>query len=344
MNDEPDVAWRLLIQCGDAIGTGFVVGRGTALTCAHVVGDRTKCTVTLPSSGDTRECEVEPADSAWDLAERPWSDVAVVTLPPEFTAAAPLGPASPPPARGALLDVFGYPAAYAGRGQRTQVQVVGSDEFGKSLQVNGLQGYDGQIARGYSGSAAVDVNSGRVVGMVAAADQDPTARIAWVIPLATIAELWHPLRELLPRALSVDPEFTLACRDLNYRNYANALTRLNKLTSIYSQHAEIYLYQVLAGLAGTRPGRYAIETIEAVERRLHWAWQLTPGDPQVAALWAVLKEDYYAMRGFPDSPPSLEELRSAAARITPGQAQLIIDHVNAPECPTWAFLLQRSTQ
>jgi Trypsin-like peptidase domain len=344
MNGQSDVAWRLLVRCGEEVGAGFVVAGGFALTCAHVVNNQTRCTVTLPAGGDAIECGVEPVDGTWDFATKPWSDIAVITLPPGLKVApAPLGPVRPKPSRGALLDVFGFPSAYEGRGQRTQVHVVGDDEFGKSLQVNGLVGYDGRVAPGYSGSAAVDVNSGRVVGMVTAADRDPSVRIAWVIPLETVAELWHPLADMMPHALSVDPDFMQACQDLNYRRYGDALSRLNKLASVYPDEADIYFYQVLAGLAGTRPGRYAIDAIEAIEQRLRWAWKLASGSAQIGAVWAVLKEDYYIMRGFSDhSSPSLDELKSAAANIKPDYARLVTWHIPAPECPTWKFLVTRS--
>ncbi len=203
-----DDLWRVRVRCGERVGVGFVVASGFVLTCAHVVEDRTDPIVELPSTKDHWKGQIYFYDKTWHEAQKPWADVAVVALPDGVALSpAPLGPLAPQPQQKTLLEVFGFPPNYANkdgdRGQRTQVRVTGMDEFGKSLQVDGSGEHDGKITGGYSGSAATDVRSGRVVGMVTQADQDPTAKIAWVIPLATISESWSDLRDLLPRIRSL---------------------------------------------------------------------------------------------------------------------------------------------
>jgi Trypsin-like peptidase domain len=343
-----DDLWRVRVHCGKRVGAGFAVAGGFVLTCAHVVEDRTDPMVELPSMKERWTGRIAFYDKDWHEAQKSWADVAVIALPDGVALSpAPLGPLAPQPQRGTLLEVFGFPLKYAGhedRGQRTQVQVVGMDEFGKSLQVNGSSEYDGKIIEGYSGSAATDVRSGRVVGMVTQADRDATARIAWVIPLATISESWTDLRNLLPNAFTVDPEVVRAIQDLNYGRYAETLTRLNGLIDLYPTETDMYYYRALAGLAGIRPGRYSMDMILAVEQLLRHAWNLTQPTmrpPHIGALWALVREDYYVIRGFRETAPVLDELRHAAHGLSDQHSYELLRHVPAYECPTWRKLNDR---
>ncbi|MGH3767027.1 MAG: S1 family peptidase [Pseudonocardiaceae bacterium] len=278
MTPDSDDLWRVRVRCGERVGAGFAVAGGFVLTCAHVVMDRADPVVELPSTKERWTGQIAFYDKTWHEAEKPWADVAVIALPNNgVLSPAPLGPLAPQPQRGTRLEVFGFPSNYArqdDRGQRTQVQVVGMDEFGKSLQVNGSSEHDGKVIEGYSGSAATDVRSGRVVGMVTQADLDPTARISWIIPLVTISESWPSLRDHLPNAFDVDREVHRAIRDLHNSRYTEALTRLNGLIDLYPTEVDMYYYRALAGLAGIRPGRYSLDMILAVEQLLQHAWNL----------------------------------------------------------------------
>lgn len=344
-----DDVWRVRVRCGDSVGAGFVVAGGLVLTCAHVVKNQTDPMVELPGRAEQWTGQIVFRDDTWHEARKPWADVAVIAVPDGVALSpAPLGPLAPQPQRGALLEVFGFPPNYArqeDRGQRTQVQVVGPDEFGKSLQVNGLTGYDGKIIEGYSGSAATDVRSRRVVGMVTQADLDVTTRIAWVIPLVRIHESWPDLCDLLPNAFAVDPEVVRAIQDLDYGRYAEALTRLNGLIDLYPTETDMYYYRALAGLAGVRPGRYSMDMILAVEELLRYAWNLAQPTamrpPHVGALWALVREDYYVIRGFRETAPLLAELRHAAHGLSDQHSCELLRHVPAYECPTWRGLNNR---
>jgi hypothetical protein len=353
MTDQWRQAWRLRIRevrsdgrPGEVLGAGFVVARAMGMTCAHVVEGMTDCWIEAPDTqGETHRCKVRPADPGWSPSSHSSTDIALIEDTPGHLPVAPLGPRELPRV-GRRLDALGYPARYAtagDRGQRTQVHVVGTDETGTLIQVDGLQGFDGQIQPGYSGGAAVDVASGRVVGMVVSADQARSAtplKIAWIIPLATLARSWSPLADMLPKGITVDPEFLGAVNDLYHCSYVPALQRLNALVTLYPTEPDMYYYRALAGLSGQRPGGYAAPMVEAVERLLSEALGLTPSLPQahVRALWALVQEDYYIIRGIPVDPERLQGLQSAVGWVDPRHADEILRHVPAVECPTWQRL------
>ncbi|HEY2673073.1 MAG TPA: serine protease [Rugosimonospora sp.] len=412
MTDDTRQTWRLRIRDvradgapGEVLGAGFVVAEGIGMTCAHVVGGMEECWIEAPDTpGETHRCAVRTIDPEWTLlASHPSTDIALITVPRHLPLA-PLGPRERPRV-GGELDALGYPARYASagdRGQRTHVHVVGADETGTLLQVDGLQGFDGQIQPGYSGGPAVDLASGRVVGMVVssdrlsaptppvppgapsetdesgrptadprvraaaaaearrraeardryerqrreyarvAADQPALLKIAWIIPLETLADRWSPLTDLLPRGITVDPEFVGAVNDLSHHAYARALGRLNALVTLYPDEPDMYYYRALAGLSGQRPGGYAAPMVEAVERLLGEALRrnATAPDAHLRSLWALVQEDYYVIRGIPVDLGNLQSLQSAADRIEPRHADEILRHVPAVECPTWQRLLR----
>ncbi|MEU3116541.1 serine protease [Micromonospora chalcea] len=341
--------WRLRIRAttndgapSEVLGTAFVVAPGVALTCAHVVEGRVRCWAEAPGGwGSGQVCSTRYAVPGWSPGRYDGTDVAVVDVP-ESWPAAPLGPSAPPRPE-TPLDALGFPEQYSAaddRGQRTRVQVIGPDETGKLIQVNGLPGFDGQIQRGYSGGPVVDVTSGRVVGMVSTADMDKSLRISWIIPLATLAEAWPPLADLLPEQIRVDPEFVEAVAALNNGAYARALERFNTLVNMYPREVDVYYYRVLAALGGRRPGGYRYEVIRAMENLLQIGIQIEPGrtSNHLRALWALIIEDYYEIRGIPTDRSRLRGLQAALSGVGSDRAREIINHVPAVECPTWQGL------
>ncbi len=335
---DPDSSWQLRIRRlndgdstpGNVIGAGFAVTGHEALTCAHVINDAKECWVELRGGEhETQRCKVQTLQPAGDSADSR-SDIAVINLL-EPVQSAPLGPRNPP-IEGAELEVIGFPRSYGAREQRARVRVTGPVANGL-LQVNGQYGHSG-IVEGFSGSAAVDLRSRRVVGMVVEADRDPSCMVAWIIPLATIAGFWKQLGDLLPKSLSVDPEFCGAVKDLEYGAYGDALNRLNGILQDYPKEADVFYYRVLAELRGKRPGGYTRPVIEAVVRLLDRALSLNPQAGHVKALLALVREDYYVLRGLvPTSATAKEPLQ-----ISPQHAEEILRHVPAPECPTWQYL------
>jgi hypothetical protein len=341
---------------GSVLGAGFIANRGSALTCAHVVEKLSQCWIDLPETGQTFRCDVRYADPDWTPEAPDWRDVAVITVP-DYLPTAPVGPLQRP-GGDSVLDVLGFPARYAegdNRGQRTRVHVVGPDERNRLLQVDGLQGFDGTVQQGYSGGPAVDVQSGRVVGMVVASDRLRAAvpgqyavKIAWIIPIDTLVGVWPPLQLVLPHALSVDPEYVAAISTLRHGGYGQALTQLNQLSTTYPHEPDMYFYRALAGLAGVRPGAYARPMVEAVEALLRYARNLRPvaSVAHVSLLWALVKEDYYLKRGIPEpeGDPEIGELMASLTWIERNYAVEIVRHVPARECTAWKKLDVRSAQ
>jgi len=331
----PGQPWRLRVRSvtGEDVGAGFCVTREQALTCAHVIEPGTECLVELPGSDAAQRCAVKPVQLAGaDRATR--SDIAVITLARPLTAA-PLGPAEPPPP-GVVLEAVGFPDIYAGHGDReqiTQIRVSGPLADGL-LQVEELPGKP-PIVEGYSGSAAVDVRSGRAVGMVVESGEPG---VAWIIPLRTIACAWTELASLLPRGLDADPDFTRAVRDLDNRAYPDALSRLNTVRRYYPREPDVYYYQVLAALHGRRPGGYDRAAIDDVTKLLDYALQLDRNVSYVAALRALIIEDYFVLRGLRAPGYRREEPGPMDAK----HAREILLHVPAFECPTWQYLSKRS--
>ena len=235
-----------------------------------------------------------------------------------------------------VLEAVGFPDIYAGHGDReqiTQIRVSGPLADGL-LQVEELPGKP-PVVPGYSGGAAVDVRSGRAVGMVAESGEPG---VAWIIPLRTIASAWSELASLLPRGLDADPDFTRAVRDLDNRAYPEALSRLNAVRRYYPREPDVYYYQVLAALDGRRPGGYDRAAIDDVTKLLDYALQLDRGATYVAALRALVIEDYFVLRGLRAPGYRNEEPGPMDAE----HAREILVHVPAYECPTWQYLSKRS--
>ncbi len=165
--------------------------------------------------------------------------------------------------------------------------------------------------------------------------QPDLLRIAWIIPLSTIAEVWSPLARLLPRSIQVDPEFRRAVTELEFGSYPQAFQRLNALVTVYPYEPDLHYYRVLAGLGGVRPGAYTLPMIEAVEKLLEGALRLDSKAAHVQVVWALVKEDYYVLRGIPGGDYGLDRLRSAVAGIEDKYADEILRHVPADGCLTY---------
>ena len=358
-------SWRLRLRLaqqdgspGTVIGAGFAVTDDLALTTAHHIepncdhGDNdpeaTECAaakrpaarlwVEQPGSGRPAQlCEVEslqPDHHRWDASK----DVAVIHLPVAFEVAALGAPSLRDPKIN--LEVFGFPRTYYDRGQVAWVTGVNYDETGHLLQVNGAPGQP-SIVEGYSGSAAVDTHSSRVVGMMVQRDRDAATNIAWILPLATIARAWPRLSALLPDALPVDPQFVHAVHELRSGAYTEALIRLNGIYRIYPTEADIYYYRALAGLSGKRPGTYTAQHITSIEMLLRKGMELNSSAWHVWALYSLVIEDYYFLRGLKPRPYTDEQLYRLAASVRPEHIDELIRHVPARECPMWKMLYNR---
>ena len=335
-----ETSWRLRLQevgddgePGGVLGTGFAVPNHAVLTCAHVVEDVTECWVEpLDGSVKAQRCRIHDNPSTIDMTDGS-SDVAVISLtnsvPP-----APLGPYEPATS-GTEIEVVGYIDRYLdwGRTQATRGRIVGGSIKGL-IQVGILDGHP-PIVEGYSGGAAVDIRTGRVIGMVVQAE--PNHRIAWIIPLFAIADRWPPLAEYLPKGLLGDPEFLLAYDEFRYGHYEDALRRFGRVSMSYPREADIYYYRVLAALNGRRPGGYQGAVIEMMEQLLDYALRLKPDAAHIQALLALVGEDYYRLRGL---KPKVNREFLNIQEISEMHALEIVTNVVARECATWQYLNQ----
>ena len=185
MGDQPDsgLAVRVRDAAGRTAGVGVLVGPREILTCAHVVNT---------ALGRDRRAQDRPADEV--VVEPAGGDGPSLRarvqcwLPPPRTGAAgddiaglaltgtglpagvvPARLAANPPARGRVVDVFGYPGdpprAGGGWVEATVRGLVG----GGHLQLDSSTETALRVQPGFSGSPVYDRVSNRVVGLLAAA-------------------------------------------------------------------------------------------------------------------------------------------------------------------------------
>lgn len=334
----PDSMWRLRIRDLDAAGNpGYVRGAGfavtpkAALTCAHLKFDAECWVDVLEWQQPAQRCvATRPHGDPGDDIKS--TDIAIISLPRPFQAA-PLGPRTPP-ARGAELEIVGFPFGFPDLPERTRVRVTGTVTSGL-IQVDAVSGHS-PVAGGYSGSAAMDVRSGRVVGMMVGAATVATS--AWLIPLAEIAKSCPQLDLLLPERLDVDPEFRRAVDNLNQGDYKYALSCLNGIRGNYPGEPDIAYYRVLAALQGRRPGALSRPAVDEILNLLAQALAMAPGAGHVAALLALAWEDFYLLRGLEQNRYDLR----VPVDMPPWRAAEIVKHVYAPECIMWRELNIRS--
>ena len=170
---------RILDASGATVGSGFLIGTSTVLTCAHVVSDairtrpgsrpRDYVALDLPAFQQQRQAGVIPG--GWFPGHDP--DLAVLTLQ---------GPAlrtDPPRMRA------GDPGAVAVPLPQWQLPVA-----------------DWTERAGYSGMPCLDSAGGEIVGMVTSGDPG-TPELSWrVLPASVIAGYWPPAADPVALAAS----------------------------------------------------------------------------------------------------------------------------------------------
>lgn len=340
MSELPDF-WRLSVAAaiGDyPHGNAFVIDERRALTCAHVLDEGAE--IWLRRLG-------HPA-VPWRLdgervsaAGPPSADVSVVPLPKGFgSVTAPLG-AWRRPAKDTRVRAFGFPEA-GSTGEWAEAVVVGPSADGRWLQLTD-RGAGSKITQGYSGGAAVDAVTHLVVGMVIWASRgDSPSRNAWLVPLDLLAGDVAGLSELLSADYAAEKDYVAAREALTEGQYDEAAHLFFALAQ-RNQVAVLSYYAALAMLRGRAPhdhSRRAVEDICAVLRR---ARELDPDCVEAAALWAVVKEDYYRLRGLAVGVPTIEELSEDLSKISRLHADEIVSHTQAPSCGTWRLLRHRSS-
>ena len=346
-----EAPWGLRLRdgtTGAVLGTGFLIAPRLALTCWHVVDKSQDSGIRADFAGPAeRTTAAKPAHSNPAMVS---ADVAILRLD-EPGPVAPMGPAEPP-AVGTVLAVFGFPSApvaagtpaalrdrLANPGLWAQVVVDGFDLRAERLQLTSRAAHGMTVRPGFSGGPVVDPHAGLVVGMLAAGWEPH--RMALMIPVRALAACSPVLGEIMRSGGLSDPEFTRGLEALNARNYPAALTDFRAVCARRPELPDTWFYVALAALRGQRPRTHFTPYIEEIGRLLENAASLSPRQPHVLALWAVLKEDHHRVLGLDEGIPGAEQLRRAAASVTAEHAAEICDHVPAPETPTWRELQRR---
>jgi hypothetical protein len=198
---EEGACWRVRVRgAGGVLGAGIVVSSNEVLTCAHVVsagsGDRQvpptpppgALTLDFPGRADGTDDEqraARPVAGSWWPSE----DCALLAMDRPAPAGVTVAELS---TRTRYVDApvraFGHPrgaddgiwsrGTLAGRGgpRPSWLQFDGRDQTGRPVE------------RGFSGAGVLDGDD-RVIGMVVAADRSAGARVAWMIPAATLLRL-----------------------------------------------------------------------------------------------------------------------------------------------------------
>ena len=183
-------------------GMGILLDPRRVLTCAHVVN----AALGLPNDSAPEPtgsvsivfplCDGAQSIPGTVVAWRPMktssgvSDVAVLELRED--APRDVGSASFLVAEQALdgdvLMVFGVRAG-SETGNHVEAKLMGPTSAG-TVQIDGTGVLGAFVQGGFSGAAVWDVQKQRVVGMVVARDVNSADRIAYMIPVSALAEVW----------------------------------------------------------------------------------------------------------------------------------------------------------
>ncbi|MFD7324922.1 trypsin-like peptidase domain-containing protein [Streptomyces sp. NPDC059875] len=197
-------AWHVRVEHEGAVcGSGFLVGEGTVLTCAHVVHGLDRASVSFPGARGLGAVPTRVAErGAWAGGRTDPGDVAVLTLegpaPVEPAVFAepeePLGDAG----LSARLVTYGFPQGYGEEGAQSELRVTHDRLLisGEWIQVEFWKAYGQEPSHGFSGAAAMRADSGAVVGMISS--YDPVSRNGRMIPARVLARHVPTLAELVP--------------------------------------------------------------------------------------------------------------------------------------------------
>ncbi|MET9296632.1 trypsin-like peptidase domain-containing protein [Streptomyces sp. NPDC003077] len=193
---------QVLDRDGGVAGAGFLVDRGTVVTCAHVVhaaGYAPGATVWLafPHTGATGQVPAEVLAGPWRPPES--QDIAVLRLKTTPPGVEPLPLGAADGTRGHRVRAYGFPAQ-APPGGHFGYAVAGDllaagNGSGPLLQLTGAN----DLTTGFSGGPVVDERTGLVIGMVtsiAAPDQHLKGlSLAYATPTEVLRETWPDLVE-----------------------------------------------------------------------------------------------------------------------------------------------------
>jgi hypothetical protein len=317
--------WRAWVLNGNdvIIGAAVLIDRWHALTCAHVVAKalghegsgapREPVTLWFPFVGVG-----EPSGEGWQVAAAVvpdrWvqattdeqGDLALlrleVVVPPEYPAAM-LDRCEPSDRR--QVKVFGR-SANLDTGVWASATVNGvTGPGGEWAQIDPETGAELRVERGFSGAGVVDRRTGRVVGVVVAADPDAARRVAWIVRMETVAryvpEVGRLLGGLAPsdgRVSSPVPEHSVPERPLSDDEHQALFARLWAVPGMSSRRArDLYLDQLTQRLGAPL----------AIRRQ---------PDDDILDVWAIL----YSLVA---RPGAMRELAVLLAVMRPGDLDVV---------------------
>ncbi|RAJ43616.1 trypsin-like peptidase [Kitasatospora sp. SolWspMP-SS2h] len=183
----PAAAVRLTDPAGAFLGSGFHLGAGLLVSCAHVVHGRPELTARHGTGAHpVRAARLFPPEPAPGAAAYPPPDLALLTAPGLAGApAVPLGSADPAGDTSVLVHGFAVNPVTGEVGPESALLAVAGPS-GLGLRVQ-----QGWIPRGLSGSMAVD-GQGRVVGVVKATADGGGPAGGWITPLSALLPLLPP--------------------------------------------------------------------------------------------------------------------------------------------------------
>ncbi len=183
---------RIRDSTGRIVGAGFLVASDIVLTCWHVVGEKREVMLDFPFS-----IAAGQRITATMIHGNREQDVAVLQvegkLPPGTS---PIRLAVPKETWGHPFRAFGFPQGHPD-GVWAGGVLRGPNARGWLQIETGETGY--RVQPGFSGTPVWDDVVEGVVGMVVAADRDPTTRAAFVIPAAMLREVWPVVERRSPK-------------------------------------------------------------------------------------------------------------------------------------------------
>jgi len=189
-------------------GAGVLLDDQHILTCAHVVGQHEPepFAVDFPAIAGGGVLRAEVIEGGWfpvEADER--GDVAIARLLDPLQPGAAPAPLGRRAARDTPVRIYGYPQGIDTGVWATARLDEAAGPGAEWVQLEAAQVTGHRIEQGFSG-AGVEAD-GKVIGIVVAEDSAAEAKVAWMLPLATIAALWPQLNALLPGSLELDPAF-----------------------------------------------------------------------------------------------------------------------------------------
>lgn len=124
-------------------------------------------------------------------------------------------------------------------------------------------------------------------------------------------------------------------QSLSARLYPQARDAFSQAAKLDSQKADAYFYLALATLQGKRPKLVNLATARAVEQMLQAAVSCDHACSHAYLLWALVKEDAYALNGIAQRAPTAKELLAHARSVEISKVIDITDHLQAPGNQIW---------